>query len=64
MILIAGLLSSWTTVGVEGGNPNSTKNWRDHIIGFEAINGAKYSASVEERVNNFAFFEIVMHDDR
>ena len=32
------------------------------MIVFDASNKAKYSASVEDKANNFAFFEIDMHE--
>jgi len=58
MIVIVDLLSSWTRVGDVGGYPN----WRNHIIDFDASNSAKYSASVDESANNFAFLEMVIHE--
>ena len=62
MIVIVDLSSSWTRFDDVDQYPNSYKNWRNHIIDFDASNSAKYSASVEERANDFAFLEMVMHE--
>ena len=43
-------------VRVDERKPNSDKNWRNHMIVLDS-NKAKYSVSVEERENNFAFFD-------
>jgi len=49
-------------VGIDGGKPNSDKNWRNHMIVLDASNKAKYSASVEERTNKFVCYDMEMHE--